>query len=324
MRRLVCLCALSVWLYIAVFAFLVDRPLSIGLLRLELDQKTARLARLPSPKLIILAGSNGPYSHACAVLGPMLGLPCENGGIAVGIGLDDLFARYAPYIRAGDVVYMPMELQQYTASRAAYRAGPDGAILLRHDRWLLPALPADRLAGAIFCCSADDLLEALAEMPLSHAVSAGARLAGEYNAAGDRIDNQRGGAGMARIAARAAPAVADVQAGYGTALIARFVAAERARGVIVIGGLPTAVSTLTLTPALVAAIADVYRAQGGGFLVLANRSQYPPVDFFNSPDHLVQACQYRHSMAVAAGLAVALGRTLHPAPAMMFLVAAGC
>jgi len=215
MRRLVCLCALSVLLYIAVFAFLVDRPLSIGLLRLELDQKTARLARLPSPKLIILAGSNGPYSHACAVLGPMLGLPCENGGIAVGIGLDDLFARYAPYIRAGDVVYMPMELQQYTASRSQYLAGPDGGFLLRHDRAILAHLPADRILGAAFCCDLSDFLEALAEMPMARLgmIDPGRLLSGEYNGQGDRIDNLLAEASPALLhhAPRPEPAAASLQ-----------------------------------------------------------------------------------------------------------------
>jgi hypothetical protein len=37
---------------------------------------------------VILAGSNGPYSHRCETIEPILGMPCVNGGIAVGIGLD--------------------------------------------------------------------------------------------------------------------------------------------------------------------------------------------------------------------------------------------
>ncbi|SHF29096.1 hypothetical protein [Acidocella aminolytica] len=60
--------------------------------------KTARVAVLPSPKPVIPAGSNGPYSHSCAVMGPLLGLPCEKAGIAVGIGLVEIFVRYAPTI----------------------------------------------------------------------------------------------------------------------------------------------------------------------------------------------------------------------------------
>ncbi|MGP8025735.1 MAG: hypothetical protein ACLPJJ_03305 [Acidocella sp.] len=195
MKRLVLACLASVALYVAVFAALADRPLSLGVLRLELLQKTASLAAMPSPRLVILAGSNGPYSHSCAVLGAMLNLPCENAGIAVGIGLDDVFARYAPLLRPGDVVYMPMELQQYTMSSSEYRAAVDGAFLLRHDRAVLRELSPGRVVGAVFCCQLADLLEAAAEMPIAalHAVNAGALLRSEYNAQGDRIDNDLAG-----------------------------------------------------------------------------------------------------------------------------------
>jgi hypothetical protein len=71
-----------------MFGCVLQRPLTLGLLNLEILEKTSRLETMPQPKLVILAGSNGPYSHSCAVIGDMLNLPCENAGIAVGIGLD--------------------------------------------------------------------------------------------------------------------------------------------------------------------------------------------------------------------------------------------
>ena len=167
MRRLLVCAVASVALYLVLFGLVLERPLSLGPLRLEMAQKTARLAALPSPKLVILAGSNGPYSHSCAVMGAMLGLPCENAGIAVGIGLDEIFARYAPTLHKNDVVYMPMELEQYAMSVAQYRALVDGAMLLRHDRAMLWHLPPGRVLGAMFCCMLADGLEAIAEMPLA-------------------------------------------------------------------------------------------------------------------------------------------------------------
>ena len=118
--RLVACCALSVLLYVLAFAFWLDRPLSLGLLRTEMLQKTQRLATLPSPKILILAGSHASYSDSCAVIGAMLAMPCENGGMAVGIGLDEMFRRDAPFLHRGDVVYLPMELAQYTATRRQY------------------------------------------------------------------------------------------------------------------------------------------------------------------------------------------------------------
>jgi hypothetical protein len=311
MRRILACCALSVAIYALVFGCLVDLPLSLGLLRLEMAQKTARLAALPSPKIVILAGSNGPYSHSCLVIGAMLHLPCENAGIAVGIGLDDLFARDAPLLRPGDIVYMPMELPQYTAGRAQYRAGADGEFLLLHDRGILAQLPADRILGAVFCCNLSDFLEGLAEMPIvrAGAINPALVLAGEYNGQGDRIDTPLAGASPAllRHPPRPEPAASQIANGYGAALIARFVRFESPRTIIVIGGLPADFDTAALHQRTITEIAAIYTANGGSFVMLPNHSLYPEADFFNSEDHLAQPCQYLHAIAIA----VLLGRTLN-------------
>ncbi len=142
-------CAASVVGYAAIFGLLLDRPLGLAPLGRQIEARLRLGEAAAAPKLVILAGSNGPYSHRCEVIGAMLGMACVNGGIAVGIGLDYLFARWRPLLRPGDVVYMPMETAQYIRSRSATRVGPDAAIMLRHDRATLAGLPADRWAGAL-------------------------------------------------------------------------------------------------------------------------------------------------------------------------------
>jgi hypothetical protein len=328
MRRLLRLCSLSILVYVAVFAMLVDRPLSLGVLRLELLQKTARMAALPSPKLVILAGSNGPYSHSCVVMSAMLNMPCENAGIAVGIGLDDIFVRYEPLLRAGDVVYMPMELQQYTTSAAAYRAAVDSAFLLRRDRGVLAQLPLPRMAGAVFCCGLGDLTDALVEMPLAEAaaIKPEALLAEEYNGQGDRIDNglSQRDAALLPLAPRALPLAKGIHSGYGAALIAAFVARETRKGVIIIGGMPVDYISAHMADGVEPAIAVLYTGNGGRFMILPNRSQYPRADFFNSEDHLVQPCQYMHSIYVARRLGALLGRPVLQPPVSITSIAAAC
>jgi hypothetical protein len=327
MRRLLACSALSVLLYVLAFAFWLDRPLSLGLMHREMLQKTERLATLPSPKLLVLAGSNATYSHSCVVIGAMLAMPCENGGMAVGIGLDEMFRRDAPFLRRGDVVYLPMELAQYVATRRQYDAGADGFLLLRHDRALLAQLPPDRILGALFCCTLVDALDALAEMALvRQGVSPQALLAREYDAEGDRIDNALAGAmpALLRHPPRAVPPVRDITQGYGAALIARFVAQEAARGVIVIGGLPTDFSSLALSEGVIQAVAGIYTGHRGAFLILPNRSLYPAADFFNGEDHLARPCQYLHSIFVAEALAGLLHRPVLPPGPVIERVAAAC
>jgi len=315
-KRSACL-FLSLILYFLLFGFVLDRPLSLGVLRLELEGKAARLAALPGPKLVILAGSNGPYSHSCVVLGAMLRMPCENAGIAVGIGLDEVFARYGPALQAGDVVYMPMELQQYVASRAAYRAGVDGGMMWRHERGVLAGLAPDRVLGAMFCCDVADAMESLAEMPLAVAgvIDPRAMLAREYDEEGDRVDNAGPAAAWLLAApSRGVPGAGEIEAGYGTRLIAAFVARMRAKGVVVVGGLPVDFTDARMPAGTLDAVRAVYGARW--FLVLPNESRYPRRDFFNSEDHLDRACQAAQSVLVAQGLGRLLGRGVGAAPAV--------
>jgi hypothetical protein len=328
MWRLLKLCGLSLLIYLMVFSVVVDRPLSLGVLRLELLQKTARLAALPSPKLVILAGSNGPYSHSCVVLSAMLNMPCENAGIAVGIGLDDIFVRYEPLLHAGDVVYMPMEMQQYTASASAYRAAVDDEFLLRYDRNVLQELPLPRTLGAGFCCTFADLMESLVEMPLAvrGTIRPASLLSTEYDEQGDRIDNElsdRDAALLTQVP-RVAPSAQAIGIGYGAALIAGFVARESRKGVIIIGGMPVDYASADISSSVMSVIAATYAANGGVFTVLPNQSQYPRADFFNGEDHLAKPCQYLHSIFVARRLAVLLHKPAVPPQASVLNVAAAC
>jgi len=326
--RLLLVCLMSIIIYVGVFGSVLDRPLSLGLLDAEITQKTARMSTLPSPKIVILAGSNGPYSHSCRVMGAMLNLPCENAGVAVGIGLDDIFTRDAPYLHGGDIIYMPMELQQYTATSSQYRASPDGGFLLRHDRAVLRKLPPDRILGAIFCCNLADLLESLAEMPIaqSQAVAPEPLLTQEFNSVGDRIDTDldRADPVLLNHQPRTVPSVHDIAAGYGTALISHFVAQETAKQVMVIGGLPTDFQTKDVSLQWVLAIKSVYQDAGGRFIALPNWSRYPPDDFFNSEDHLAKPCQYLHSVAIAKLLANLLGRAARPPSNEIMALARTC
>ncbi len=316
MKRILACCLVSLALYGAAFAWLLDRPLSLGMLRLEMQDKLARGSRLASPKLVILAGSNAPYSHSCAVIGAMLRLPCENAGVAVGIGLDDLFARWTPLLHRGDIAYLPMEIQQYTITRAENRMNVDGGMLFRHDPRLLASLGAGRLLGGAFASAVPDALEAIAEMA---ARSTGfgnpqAMLGAQFNRFGDRVAATAATADPQFLAKlrRAEPPAPAIINGYGARLITAFVQRETRRGVIVIGGLPTDFRDVRLPKSDIAALRSAYAAGGGRFLQLANLSRYPRADFYDSEDHLMQPCQFHHSILIARALGRMLRRPAMP------------
>jgi hypothetical protein len=297
-------------------------------LHLEIQEKDERMARLPTPKLVILAGSNGPYSHSCAVIGSMLNLPCENAGIAVGIGLDDLFAIYGPKLHAGDIVYMPLETAQYIVTRSQNDAGPDGSILLQRNGAALRRFPPDRIVGALFSNSFLDLVESMVEIPVAYfdIISASNLIATEYNAVGDRVGTSLATADQSILsrALRKEPDAAEIDNGYGSDLVRHFVATETQGSVAVIGGLPTDFETVPLPATTISAIRSIYIENGGRFAALGNLSRYPRSDFYDSEDHLAQPCQYKHSIAIAALLSEVLHRPLRRPTSDVRRLAATC
>lgn len=306
--RLICACLASLLLYGLAFGFVADRPLSLGFLQQQLDAKLARAASLDGRKLVILAGSNGPYSHRCEVIEPVLAMPCVNGGVAVGIGLDYLFARWQALLHPGDLVYLPMEEAQYVRTRAATELGPDAAIMFRHDWRTLASLAPERWLAALFSF---DLRAALmgpleAALLVAHFHDPRAAATGATNAWGDHVGHtsELAATSQAVLATYVPqhPSAAQIHAGYGSALIAGFTRWANAHGVRVIGGLPTEFADVPTPDATLAAIRGVYLANGGDFLELPNRSRYPRSAFFDTAEHLSETWQIFHSKLLAEQL----------------------
>ncbi|GAB0116235.1 hypothetical protein [Acidisoma sp. 7E03] len=325
MRRLSTLVALlcvSLLLYGALFALILDRPLDLGPLRRAWAEKIAAAEAVHGPKLVIFAGSNALFSHRCAVIGPMLDLPCINAGVASGLGLDLQFALWLPHLDAGDTVYIPLELQQYVTSATASRAGPDAAILWRHDRTWLWRLGLRRSLAAAFSGTLPDAVASLVEMAAAALRPALAHPAfTTMNAVGDGIghDLAEAAANRAFLAHlhRADPSPGAIAAGDGAEQLRAFRERAAGQGVRVIGGWPTEFADAPPASTLGRTLAALY---GGDFLALPNQGRYPRADFFDSQDHLAEECQVRHSIAVALGLAVRLGRpVLSPSAAMVSL-----
>jgi hypothetical protein len=310
MRRILLACGASVLIYIVLFALVFDRPLSLGALRARIEAGLARGAAIEGPKLVILAGSNGPYSHRCETIEPMIGRPCVNAGIAVGIGLDYLFARWRPLLHPGDIIYMPLEEAQYARSRATAELGPDATILLRHDRSTLWMLPLRRRIAALFASDLRGGIMSVIEMALVRQGFRDPREAstGSFNARGDHVGHtQRLGSNSQAALAAARPfhpSASEIRNGYGASVVRDFLGWTAGHGIRVIGGLPTGFVDSPIDEDGVAAIRSIYRDGAADFLELPGRSRYPRSAFFDTPDHLNEAGQIRHSVAVGRALAV--------------------
>jgi hypothetical protein len=319
MRRLLLSCLASLIAYALMFGFVLDRPFALGFLQAQIDTKLAAAAALPSPKLVILAGSNGPYSHRCELIEVMLTMHCVNGGVAVGIGLDYLFARWHTLLRPGDVVYLPMEETQYARARATTELGPDASIMFRHDWRTLAMLPPRRWSAALFSFDLRSAVMSTIEglLRATHFRDPRAGVTGATNAWGDHVGHTMALAASSRdIVAHATlnhATAQQIQEGYGTTLIAEFIRWAIDHGVTVIGGPPTVPADAPVPAATAAAIRAVYQANGVAFLELPGQARYPRYAFFDTTDHLNETWQIRHSELVATALGQLLGRQIRPA-----------
>jgi hypothetical protein len=309
MRRILLACGASLLIYIAAFAWLLDRPLTLGALRARIEANVALGRSIRGPKLIILAGSNGPYSHRCETIRPIINRPCVNAGVAVGVGLDYLFARWEPLLNPGDIVYLPLEEAQYVRPRAAIYLGPDAAIMLLHDRATLETLPLRRWLAALF---AGDLRAAIMSMIETALADDGFRdpraaVGGNFNAWGDHVGHTAALAALNQSTLAAIkpfhPTASEIRGGYGTVLVNGFLRWAGLHHVRAVGGLPTGFIDSPIDDASLAAIRSIYRDHGAGFVELRNHSRYPRSSFFDTQDHLNEAAQIQHSIAVAEALA---------------------
>jgi hypothetical protein len=306
--RLLAACLASLLIYAVAFGVILDRPLMLGDLQRQIDAKLARAATIASPKLVILAGSNGAYSHRCETIEPIIGMPCVNGGVAVGIGLDYLFARWQHVLHSGDIVYLPMEEAQYVRTRASTVVGPDAAIMFRHDWRTLASLPPERWLAALFSF---DLRAALmgpieAALIAAHFHDPRPEATGTTNAWGDHIGHTAELGATSRTVLAAAStyhaSAEQIRAGYGTVLIVAFSRWAGAHGVRVIGGLSTEFVDAPMPDGTLQAIRSVYELNGDDFLTLPNFSRYPRSAFFDTGEHLNEPGQVVHSKLLAEQL----------------------
>ncbi|MCW3848498.1 hypothetical protein OF829_14750 [Sphingomonas sp. LB-2] len=311
--RLMGAMALSLAVYFAASALLLNKPVTYDSITRMVDRKIAYAEKQPSPKLVLIGGSGVRTSHRCDVLAAETGWPCVNGGATVGLGLNYVFAEYQAFLKPGDVVYLPLEYQQFTITRAQLLTGPDAAILFRKDWKQLAGRGPEGFARAAFMADIDYVSQSLIEQALS---AAGVRARFDKqtsNAFGDQtgLTHEAGRTydGFIATTGWRPPSVAQFRDAHGAKdEIARFLDWCRAHGVRVIAGLPVAFDKPRVDDDLIGALRAFYAGHGATLIVMDNRSQYPRDWFYDTPFHLEEEHAVEHSRRLAPYLKAALPR----------------
>ena len=75
--------------------------------------KSSLISSFNQPKLLIIAGSNANAGISCQMIQSATAMPCLNGGIHAGVGLDYMLDRARSWLNPGDVALLPLEYQHY-------------------------------------------------------------------------------------------------------------------------------------------------------------------------------------------------------------------
>lgn len=298
--------ALSIALYLGVFS-VVQRPLVVGEIQRNLDYKLGYARTLPSPKIVIFAGSNGRYSHRCEEFTRWLRQPCVNASIGVGIGIDFLLDQWSPLLKPGDTVYMPLEYSQYRFSAAEMQGGLQNALMVHYQRDYLWSLGFKRIATAYASFDLTSLIHGSIEMALDrtgfHRRSSNDNLTPQGDESRHTAEVGQAYAAFLRTRTPDTSRVPDHSEAI--RVIESFLDRARQSGVKVVGGLPTVPDSADVASVDIDRLRRLYERHGQRLLVLPNLSRYPLDCFFDTLYHLNEGCQIAHSALVAQALSTA-------------------
>ncbi len=309
---------LATAIYLALFHFVLTRPMTLGDMTRMIQRKEQIAEAAPPGAILIAAGSNGRFSHSCATLSELLDRPCANMGVAASIQIDFLFNWVSQVAKKGDLVYVPLEYPLWSAQRSDFLSDDIGPAYFSVDPSRLLALGWDRLGYGAFAFNVRFAIESIFERAL---VAAGASRrvgvsASDLNEYGDMVGHDaKAAAAYKTYLANIRWRVPNNQISDTTrALVGNFIKEMTDRGVVVVGGLQTTFDDKPVPDAIIEPWRQLFVDNGAAFIMLPNKSQYPRADFFDTTAHLQQDYQVLHSEALAPLLKPLLPAMPEPLP----------
>jgi hypothetical protein len=305
LRTLLLAVAIGVGFYLLVFVFFVHKPLTVGTRKAYLDYKLAHMAEHAADrKIAVLAGSNGRFSHRCETIERLTQIACVNMSISAGVSLRWQYSILRPYLKPGDLIYMPLE---YRSAGEPAVVGEEAPYIVAYDRKSLSIYDLKQLAHALFFFDLRYLFSATGEMLLAAAGAERRFSTATLTRQGDESGHTSEKALAYGNYLRTAPVPAIGTRHYRDPKSwqdLRGILDHAAQaGIIVVGGLPTLVNDEPIPVEVIEFLPRLYGAHGQCFLILPSHSLYPRRFFYDSIYHLNEEMQIKHSQALAPHLA---------------------
>jgi hypothetical protein len=308
---------IGVLLYLTVFVFVVHKPLTVGIKTDYFDYKVTYISSIASQhKIAIFAGSNGRFSHRCETIEQLTNIKCANLSIGAGSNLKWEFARYKPYFKQGDVLYLPLEYRQ--PFDASSEVGDEAPYVVAYDHLaLFDIYSLNQLGHALFYFDIKYGFSGFGEMLMSDFAKKRRFYANTMTKQGDETGhNEVEGVAYRQLIDKLPITVVNKAAYESDSYwndVKDILDWGKLSDVIIIGGLPVTFDDSKLPEEVIDFLRNFYRQHGHCFLVLPNKSLYPRSFFYDTAYHLNEASQIQHSRIIAPYLAQAL--TSHTCPA---------
>lgn len=300
-------------LYSFCFIFVIHKPLTIGVMKEYFHKKTAYMQKAQGQKFILLAGSNGRFSHRCEIIEKKVGLPCTNMSISADLSLEYQFDKLKPYLNPGDIIYLPLEYESYSGSEEEIFTGSQIPYIAAYDHLYLFDRDLDELIQVLFYFDIKYMISAVGEMILHTA-----GLKRRYSV--DTMTLQGDESQHVLVSGRPyRPYIETLKwhppdssaidlRSFKMARLEKFLRWAAAKNIRVIGGLPTTFDDFFISDKVIAKIESIYKKNGHDFLIMSNQSQYPRKVFYDTSYHLAEEYQITHSLTLSRYLTQMIGK----------------
>ena len=298
---------ISIILYLLIFNFVVKKPLSLGFMFEAYQKKMAYAKKAKSPKVVIVAGCNGFFSHRCEVMEKIVGMPCVNVSTTAELSIDFQLAKAKEILFKGDIALLPIEYSTYTSDSKTIESSVANVYMTMYDKKMLRQYGWKRRINSSVYFNLKFLISALGEMGLRAAGVSRRFSMDTLTPQGDMKDHteEKGRAYRKFMVSedQPAPKKGFLQRKFqGELIVDDFLVWAKANGVMVVGSLPTVFNDYPVSDEVVQRIRDIYLERGHEFILLPNRSQYDRSCFYDTAYHLNERCQITHSISVAHAL----------------------
>ena len=257
-------------------------------------------------KIVIVAGSNGIFSHRCSEIKKIVGLECVNASTGALSGIDFILEKSKEFISPSDIVILPLEYNFYTLDENQIINSTAGNnYIAQYEREYLLKMGDKKILPILFSFNFQYLFSSLVEMALN-ACGVERRFGVDtINANGDMINHTKEKGFLysnyvnSLNQARPSERLLTDTTFSSQVIIADYLKWCSKNKVKVFGSLPTTFDDRKNNPKALMKIKNLYYLNGAGFIETDNNSQYARKCFYDTSYHLNEECQIIHSKKIA-------------------------